>query len=294
MAFKTAFRRWDFLKVLRYFFSWFTTLRFYNLLLLVFTLLTLFCRLKQIDSWWEVLMDVAFIGIVSASFFSVSAGYVINDFYDKETDLINHPWYVKSQKQVAQKHKFQYYFFANFLSVGFAASVSLKIGLFFAGFVFWIWFYSHKVKRYPLLSLFVGALLPTIPMLAMLMYLHNTDLWVMMEAYLMYLLLLAMGLVKSLVDLKGDLYCRKSTLATQKGIRWVKKVLFLLFSLIALSCGLTMLWNVPLGFRVFVGLLLVASVCISLFLMRKTSFFAAMYLGIKCLVFLGVVLIWWR
>ena len=281
---------------LRHLIGWFSTLRLYNLLVLTFTLCTVrACFESPISNWWEVFLNRAFIGIFLASFFSVSAGHIINDFYDAETDLVNHPLYVKSKYWVSQKNKFQYYFLSNLCAVGSGIWVSWRIGLFFGGFIFLIWFYSHKIKKFPIPSLLVGALLPTIPMMAILLYFHYNNMLIWNYAILVYLLLLILGLLKNLINLRGDIYYRKNTIAIQHGIRKVNISIVIAASIIVVVGFLQLAFSqLPLGLYWFIISLIISCFLSPLLLMGvKSYFFKRTYFFVKLLILAGVYSIWW-
>src|SRR5699024_5196206 len=93
----------------------------------------------------EVLFDFHLFLIVLASTLSIAAGYLINNFYDSEKDLINRPQKTILDSYVGQKTKLSTYFILNFLAVIIASAVSFRAVLFFSVYVFFLWFYSHKL-----------------------------------------------------------------------------------------------------------------------------------------------------
>ena len=86
--------------------------------------------------------------IVLASATAIASGYIINNFYDSEKDLINRPNKSMLDRLVGRRTKLNFYFILNFLSLLSALFVSYKAALFFFLFIFGIWFYSHKLKKY--------------------------------------------------------------------------------------------------------------------------------------------------
>ena len=79
-----------------------------------------------------VLTDIHLYFIVLASACTIASGYIINNFYDREKDLINKPQKSALDSFISQKTKLQIYFIFNFLGVGFGLLVSWRAALFFA------------------------------------------------------------------------------------------------------------------------------------------------------------------
>ena len=98
----------------------------------------------------EVVLDKNLFALVVSSALVIAGGYIINSFYDSEKDLINKPRKSMLERLVPQRVKIQAYFILNFLGVLLASYVSFRAALFFAAYVFGIWFYSHKLKKIPI------------------------------------------------------------------------------------------------------------------------------------------------
>lgn len=83
----------------------------------------------------ELLLDWRLFVLVFASALVIASGYIINNFYDSEKDLINRPNKSMLDRLVSQKTKLQVYFVLNFLSTGLALIVSWRAS-FFMQFIF--------------------------------------------------------------------------------------------------------------------------------------------------------------
>jgi len=79
----------------------------------------------------------------------IASGYIINNFYDAEKDLINKPRKSMLDRLVSQRFKLTSYFVLNFFAVFAASYVSFRAVFFFSAYIFGIWFYSHKLKKMP-------------------------------------------------------------------------------------------------------------------------------------------------
>jgi 4-hydroxybenzoate polyprenyltransferase len=107
----------------------------------------------------SILLDFQLFIIVLASALTIASGYIINNFYDSRKDLINRPNKSQLDRLVSQKTKLYTYFGINFLVFFIAFFVSLRAVLFFSVYIFLIWFYSHKLKKYPIIGNLTATLL---------------------------------------------------------------------------------------------------------------------------------------
>ncbi|MEE9348909.1 MAG: geranylgeranylglycerol-phosphate geranylgeranyltransferase [Flavobacteriaceae bacterium] len=152
-----------------------------------------------------VLTDIHLYFIVLATACTIAAGYIINNFYDKEKDKINKPQKFELDNFVSQKTKLQVYFLLNLLGFAFGFLVSWRAALFFAVYIFLIWFYSHKLKKEPLTGLFSAAILALLPFFAVFVYYKNFSEVIFVHATFLFFILLIRELVKDLENIKGDI-----------------------------------------------------------------------------------------
>lgn len=153
----------------------------------------------------QVIFDLNLFMIVVASALVIASGYIINNFYDAEKDLINKPRKSMLDRLVSQRFKLSSYFVLNFLSVFAASYVSFRAVLFFSAYIFGIWFYSHKLKRVPFLGNFVSATLAISPFFVVFVYYKNFDTVIFVHAMFLFLLILAREMIKDLENMSGDM-----------------------------------------------------------------------------------------
>ncbi|MCV6629170.1 MAG: geranylgeranylglycerol-phosphate geranylgeranyltransferase [Flavobacteriaceae bacterium] len=170
----------------------------------------------------SVLFDLSLFLIVTASALTIASGYIINNFYDAEKDLINKPNKVMIDRLVNQKTKLVGYFLLNFAAILAAAYVSFRAVLFFSAYIFGIWFYSHKLKRYPFIGNLVSTTLAITPFFAVFVYYKNFEAVIFVHATFLFLLLLIREMTKDLENLKGDLSHNYQTIPVVYGIRKTK------------------------------------------------------------------------
>ena len=215
-------------------FSLFSIVRGYNILIIIIAqyLTSIYILAPQL-SIKEILFDLNLFMIVLASTTAIASGYIINNFYDSEKDLINRPNKSILDRLVGRRTKLNFYFILNFLSLVSALFVSYKAALFFFLFIFGIWFYSHKLKKYPFIGNLVAATLAVIPLFAVFIYYKNFDLVIFVHATFLFIIISMRELVKDLENLKGDLLQNYRTIPVIYGSLVSKKILTFL-SILAL------------------------------------------------------------
>ena len=156
------------------FLSLLSVVRGYNIALIVLAqyLAAIFIFSPE-QSLKNVIFNLDLYFLVLATICVIAAGYIINNFYDSKKDLINKPIKSKIDSIVSQKIKLKIYFFLNFVGVVFGFLVSWRAALFFSTYIFLIWFYSHKLKKYPLMGLFSASILSILPFFAIFIYYKN-------------------------------------------------------------------------------------------------------------------------
>jgi 4-hydroxybenzoate polyprenyltransferase len=84
----------------------------------------------------DILFDFNLFLIVFASAITIASGYIINNFYDSQKDLINRPNKSMLDRLVSQKTKLTVYFTLNFIAALMALIVSWRAFLFFSAYIF--------------------------------------------------------------------------------------------------------------------------------------------------------------
>lgn len=173
----------------------------------------------------SVLLDFNLFIIVIASSLTIASGYIINNFYDSKKDLINRPNKSKLDLLVSQRTKLQVYFTVNFIVALIAFFVSFRAVLFFSVYIFLIWFYSHKLKKYPIIGNLTASLLAVLPFFAILLYYKNLYPEIFAHATFLFLLLLIREIIKDLENIKGDIANDYLTIPVKYGEVFAKKTI---------------------------------------------------------------------
>mgnify|MGYP000645404573 FL=1 len=153
----------------------------------------------------HVILDINLFLIVFATALTIASGYIINSFYDSKKDLINRPNKTILDRLVSQKTKLNVYFTLNFVVAVLAIFISWRAFLYFSFYIFLIWFYSHKVKKFVIIGNLMATLMAILPFFALLLYYKNFYEVIICHATFLFLLLLIREMIKDLENIKGDL-----------------------------------------------------------------------------------------
>lgn len=207
-------------------FSLFSVVRGYNIPVIALAqYLSAIFILDKESRALDVLLDPNLFLIVLASSLTIASGYIINSFYDAQKDLINRPKKSMLDRLVSQGTKLQVYFALNFTVVLLAFLVSWRAAVFFSAYIFLIWLYSHKLKKYPVIGNLTAAFLAVLPFFGILMYFKNFYQVIFAHATFLYLLILTRELIKDLENIKGDLAANYRTIPVMFGERVSKKII---------------------------------------------------------------------
>jgi 4-hydroxybenzoate polyprenyltransferase len=208
------------------FFSLFSVVRGYNILVIIIAqyLASIYILAPNLPVG-KVLFDVNVLMLVLASTSAIAAGYIINSFYDSDKDFINRPTKTVLDRLVSQNTKLSGYFILNFLSLVFASYVSFRAVLFFSLYIFAIWFYSHKLKKFLFIGNITAAILAVIPFFAVFIYYRNFNNVIFVHATFLFLLIAMKDLTKDLENIKGDLAQDYKTIPVVYGVSVAKIML---------------------------------------------------------------------
>jgi 4-hydroxybenzoate polyprenyltransferase len=173
----------------------------------------------------DVILDWRLLIIVFVSTLTIASGYIINNFYDAQKDLINRPNKTMLDRLVSQKTKLQVYFTLNFMATTLAFIISWRAALFFASYIFLIWYYSHKLKKFPIIGNLTASMLAILPFFGTLLYFKNFYQVIFAHAVFLTLLILIREMIKDLENLKGDMANNYQTIPVRFGEKISKQVI---------------------------------------------------------------------
>lgn len=274
------------------FFSLLSVVRGYNILVLVIAQylasIYIFSPKKSIIN---VALDLHLFFIVFANVCVVAGGYIINNFYDVKADKINRPYKADLDNFVKQETRLRIYFLLNFIGVLVGFLISWKAALFFSVYIFSIWFYSHKLKRYPLTGLISATTLTIMPFFVIFIYFKNFSKIIFIHAVFLFLVIMVRELIKDLENMKGAVASNYKTFPVAYGERNTK-----LISVTLLFCTLVpivFLLNYPAisYMQYYFYLVLFSLIIISVILLKssKKQHYTILHTTLKVLLLVGVM-----
>tara|TARA_B100000161_G_scaffold105882_1_gene74964 strand:+ start:19 stop:978 length:960 start_codon:yes stop_codon:yes gene_type:complete len=231
----------------------FKLIRFKNLMIIVsIQLLIKFCIVNQfVDNY--SLNWIEFLLYLTATITIVAAGYIINDIYDIEADLINKKNDVLVNKYVNEKQAYKYYFIFNLTGIacGLIVSLLLKkiyLSLIFIYFVFALWQYSKKLKKSFLMGNIQVSFLVALSIINIIIFDINLDnisnenkfytQIILIYASFSFITTLIREINKDIEDIKGDLTINALTLPIKIGVKKsaILNCYFIIITVIFIAC----------------------------------------------------------
>jgi 4-hydroxybenzoate polyprenyltransferase len=284
------------------FFSLFSAVRGYNILVLIcaqyLAAIFIFSPTKSLK---EVLFDLHLLFVILATVFVIAGGYIINNFYDVKVDKINRPLKAGLDNYIKQSTKLRLYFLLNFIGFCFGILISTRAAFFFAVYIFSIWFYSHKLKKYPFIGVLSATVLTILPFFAIFVYFRNFSKIIFVYAVFLFLVIMVRELIKDLQNIKGAIVNNYSTFPVAYGEKKTKQLSILL--LILTSIPIVILFRDPalsymryyfyfaLVILVFVGFYLWKSKSRNHYVILHNILKLLLLIGVLCLIFIDTSLL---
>jgi 4-hydroxybenzoate polyprenyltransferase len=205
--------------------------------------------------------ELLFLCLCLAAVFITAAGYVINDYFDTRTDLVNRPQTVIVGRTISRRAAIILHWALNAFGVLLGIVVSIGVGRPFLALVFLfipglLWFYSTIYKRQFLIgNVIVAALTALVPLMALLFELpllytaywdklvlwpalfNDIIYWVSGYSFFAFLLILFREIVKDIEDFEGDSEFGRNTLPVVLGIKNTQMIAggILLFTIVSIA-----------------------------------------------------------
>ncbi len=142
--------------------------------------------------------------IVLATLFSIAAGFIINNFYDFDKDLINRPKPTLFSRLVSKNTSLNIYALFNVIALIVAFMASIKVFIFFVIFISAIWFYSHKIEKIPFLKELFASLLSVAPFFAVMLHYNIFTPFIYVFGLFFMTLVYSRELIKQFQNFNGD------------------------------------------------------------------------------------------
>ena len=199
--------------------------------------------------------DIQFFFLVLSTIFIAAAGYIINDYFDTQADMINKPARVVVGVKISRRVAMTLHAALNIIGVGIGIYLAFYVKLPSLSFVFIIatgilWFYSTNYKRQFLVgNLSVAFLTGLVPLMVVLfeipllnkeygqLMLRNDATfnyilaWVGGFSFFAFLTTLTREVIKDAEDFEGDMAYGMKTVPIVLGLVWTKVVVLSLIGL---------------------------------------------------------------
>ncbi|MDB0042710.1 UbiA family prenyltransferase [Flavobacteriaceae bacterium] len=196
----------------------FSVVRGYNILFIIIAqFISSIYMLSENGSILGVVYDLNIWLIIFSSAFSISAGYIINNVFDSEKDLINRPLKTTLEKEISGRTKLLVYVFLNIITLTLAFLVSLKAFFFFSIYIIGIIIYSIKISKYPFIGNLFSVILAITPFFAIILYYKNYSIEIFSHALFLFLIVLIREVVKDLENFVGDFTLNYFTIPVKYG-----------------------------------------------------------------------------
>jgi 4-hydroxybenzoate polyprenyltransferase len=209
-----------------------STVRWKNILVTILAqyLAFLFAFNTKTELWSSIIEINVHLIIVSTAFI-LAGGYIINNFYDLEKDLINRPYRTRFQNLISDGFKLKFYLILNLLGLLIAFIASWRIFVFFLVYGFLLWLYSHKLSKIVFVRELTACFLTVLAFFSLALYFKMITASFLIYGASLFFALFARELYKDIIWLKGDIVHGYESIASTMGVRFSK----LIFQLILLS-----------------------------------------------------------
>ena len=274
------------------FFSLFSVIRVYNITVIVIAqyLTSIFILGHQQDTL-EVILDPYLFVIILCSSIAIASGYIINNFYDYEKDIINRPIRSSIDKSIRKRTKLSLYFALNFLCLFLSLLISIRAASFFLVYIFALWFYSHKLKKIVIIGNICSAILTITPFFAIFLYYKNFELIIFIYALFLFFIILAKDIIKDLENLKGDFTLNYQTIAVVHGEKF-SKVAISIIILISYINVINLILNFDIGlmfYYYYLCLFILAYILFILWKSRTKKDYLIIHNIMRALIILGII-----
>ncbi|WP_020529162.1 geranylgeranylglycerol-phosphate geranylgeranyltransferase [Flexithrix dorotheae] len=181
------------------------------------------------SEWKTFIFDYRFFLLSLATVFIAAAGYIINDYYDIKIDTINKPDRVVVGKLMKRRVAMASHTILSIMGIGIGLLLSKEIAVINFLAVFWLWFYSNRLKRKPFIGNLSIAVLTTLSVLVVAVFFRANNYLVYTFGVFAFFISLIREIIKDMEDLRGDMHFGCKTLPIVWGIRKTKVLIFLIF-----------------------------------------------------------------
>ncbi len=179
--------------------------------------------------------------IIISTALMLAGGYIINNFYDAEKDLVNRPYRTRFQNLVSRGFKLNLYVLLNVLALAIALYASWRIFIFFLFYGTFLWYYSHKLSKLVLIRELSASFLTVMAFFSLLLYYKMLSLEFFLYGTSLFIVLFARELYKDIIWVKGDVVYGYESITTTIGALASKRI-YQVILLLSLVVDAAFLW----------------------------------------------------
>lgn len=242
----------------------FKLIRFPNLLVIAIVQYLMRYAIMQpvleLQGYQLQMSNIDFLLLVLSTTLLAAAGYVINDYFDRKSDMINRPSIVVVGKGVNRRWAMVFHVVLNTIAIIIGLYLTYKLGIYKCGIIYFIapgllWYYSTFFKKKLLIRNFIlASFVALIPLLVPLFEIpllkneynagvlqlnnnfQNLFLWILSFAFFAFMMTLITTLIKDIANKDGDVECGYKTMPIVLGSKAAKLILYSLsFATITIS-----------------------------------------------------------
>lgn len=207
----------------------------------------------------------AFLSYTLATMLVAAAGYIINDYFDRDLDIVNRPSQVIIGKKIPADKIMVLYWTLNIIAIIIAGYAAFKSGVFALVFCYpvmtgLLYFYSTTYKKQLLIGNIIVAIATSLVPLTVYLFefppvLHHykyyiisgsirlgvISAWILAFSAFAFLSGLAREIVKDMEDFEGDRFAGRNTVPLSWGMAWAKRISMAL--LLMVVAGLAVIYH---------------------------------------------------
>lgn len=235
-----------------------------NLLIIAVTMLVVLLKYSpEVDSYYWLKM----VYLILPAVLTAAAGYIVNDIYDVNTDLINAPERVIIGKTVTKKQGFIAYFVLNVFSLLVSYQLSESYLIVNLCIITMLFLYAQQLKGMPLIgNLIVALCSAAVVASCILLISFKTKIGLLnFTGYILFAFLISLirEIVKDMEDAEGDKQVGHKTYPILFGNKGAKIICYIFAGIETLFCGIysVLAWGVAM----YIPAIVMAIITIALF-----------------------------
>ena len=252
-----------------------------------FTARRIFCSTCP---WHELLWKQRFGLMLLATASVITAGYIIDSFYNLRRDFINRPAKTARESRLSMSKKLYLYFALNLLALVAAWFISWRASLFFSVYALLIWMYFHKGQYRTWLHEVGPPFLIMIPFFGIMLFFKTWNAFIIWAGILVFINLVIKEFIKENLTLPGDMTQGIHSILERYGFQKLKKI-FCFTLILWYMVWLKMFFLIDEKYmRIFLVIMALWMPFI-VYLFRKQNFRWA-YLHIRMFIAAGILSLW--